>query len=282
MKKFLVVMMYRAEHRRSQYFNQRFDPFTETSVKKHMDYNKFSNIQMVWFENLKWIIEASTEDIKEEYKKAIVARVKSGRPTALLSPYQGPIHAAELEDFGCLMTQTIICIWQAEAGSEFILHEGCFGAWEGDIGIMFHNFFIVSPRFAIVLVNRLYLAERDKKKPRWTSLFGDELHVFPETEYKKGPPPRDFDLADLATHFSPDDVFKYKRIVISKEDVYKVNAISLDSRRQFLTYKSNVSMYKSLRYYDKVKKEKFHEWHDYPILRRKLFSELNRTHPVDQ
>ncbi|KAF8957865.1 hypothetical protein BGZ46_002089 [Entomortierella lignicola] len=279
MKKFLVVMMYRSEHRRSQYFNQKFDPIIEISVKKHMDHNKFSSVQTVWFENLKWVIEASSEDIKKEYMKAIKMRAESGRPTALLSPYQGPIHSAELEDFGCLMTQTIACIWQAEAGSEFILSDSCFGAWDGDAGIWFHNFFIVSPRFAIVLVNRLYLTERIKVEPRWTSFFGDELHVFPEIDYKKGLPSEDF---DLATHFTPDDVFKYKRIVVPKEDIFKVNAIILDSRHQFLTYKSNVSMYKSLRYYDKVKKEMFHDSHDYSILRHKLFSDLNRTHPVDQ
>ncbi|KAF9308282.1 hypothetical protein BG003_011334 [Podila horticola] len=279
MKKFLVVMMYRSEYRRSQYFHQKFNFITEISIKKHMEHNKFSSAQIVWFENLKWIIEASVEDIMNEYQKAIVARAESGRPAALLSPYQGPIHAAELEDFGYLMTQTIACIWQAETGSEFILSEACFGAWEGDTGIWFHNFFIVSPRFAIVLANRLYLTERIKKKPCWTSMFGDKLHVFPETDYKKGPPSKDF---DVATHFTPDDVFKYKRIVVPKEDVYKVNAILLDDRRQFLTYKSNVSMYKSLRYYDNVKKEMFHTCHDYAILRRKLFSDLNRTHPVDK
>ncbi|KAG0360392.1 hypothetical protein BG005_010867 [Podila minutissima] len=282
MKKFLVVMMYRNESRRSQYSNQRFDLVTEISVKRHMDHKKFSSAQIVWFENLKWIIETPVEDILKEFRKALVARAESERPTALLSPYQGPIHVPELEDFGFLMTETIACIWQAEAGSEFILSENCFGAWEGDIGIMFHNFFIVSPRFAVVLVSKLYLTERIEKKPLWTSWFGDKLHAFPETDYKKRPLSKDSGLATRFSHYTPDDVFKYKRIVVTKEDVYKVNAIFLDARRRFLTYKSNVCMYKSLRYYDKVKKEKFHDCHDYSILRRKLFSDLNRTHPVDQ
>ncbi|KAF9305334.1 hypothetical protein BGZ74_010552 [Mortierella antarctica] len=280
MKKFLVVMMYRSEDRRSQYFNQRFDFLTEISVKRHMDHNKFSSVQTVWFENLKWIIEAPVEDIVKEYHEAVMVRAKSESPAALLSPYRGPIHGSELEDFGYLMTQTIACIWQAEAGSEFILSEGCFGAWDGDTGIWFHNFFIVSPRFAIVLVNRLYLTERMEEKPRWTSLFGDSLHAVPDTNYKKGPLPKDFDLKTRFYHSTPDDVFKYKRIVVPKEDVYKVNGIFLDARHQFLTYKSAVSMYKSLRYYDKVKKEMFHDCHDYSILRRKLFADLNRTHPV--
>ncbi|KAF9329428.1 hypothetical protein BG006_007481 [Podila minutissima] len=267
MKKFLVVMMYRSEDRRSQYFNRRFDFLTEISLKRHMDHNKFSSIQTVWFENLKWIIEAPVDDIVKEYQKAFIFRVKSESPAARLSPYRGPIHGSELEDFGYLMTQTIACIWQAEAGSEFILFEGCFGVWDGDTGIWFHNFFIISPRFAIVLVNELYLTERMKEKPRWTSLFGDSLHAFPETNYKKGPLPKDFDLETLFYHSTPDDVFKYKRIVVPKEDVYKVNGIFLDARRKFLTYKSTVSMYKSLRYHDKVKKHMFQDCLDYSVLR---------------
>ncbi|KAG0309424.1 hypothetical protein BGZ98_002612 [Dissophora globulifera] len=282
MKKFLVVMMYRSEPRRSQYFNLAFDFPTEISLKKHMDYNNFSNAQSVWFENLKWVIETSVEDILKEYQKVIVARAESKRPAALLSPYQGPIHAIELQDFGYLMTQTIACIWQAEAGSEFILSERCFGTFEGYTGIWIHNFFIVSPRFAIVLVNKVYMNQRIEKISLLNSSFGDKLHVFPETDYKNGPPSKDF---DLMTHFTPDDVFTYKRIVVPKEDVFRVNAIVLDSRRQFLTYKSNVSMYKSLRYYDKIKKEEkgmFPDSHDYSILKRKVFSDLNRTHPADQ
>ncbi|KAG9071680.1 hypothetical protein KI688_005893 [Linnemannia hyalina] len=279
MKKFLVVMAYRSDARRSQYFNQNFDFLTAYSIRRHMEYNRFLNVPTVWFENLKWLIEASVKDIITEYDKAIAARVESKRPAALLGPYLGPIHASELEDFGGLMTSTIACIWQAETGSEFILSAGGFGAWEGQPGIWFHNFFVVSPRFAIVLVSRLYLNERLEKKPGWTSMFGDKLHTYPETDYKKGPPTKDF---DFATHSTPDDVFKYKRILVPKEEVYKVNAIFLDDLRQFLTYKSDVSMYKSLRYYDRVKEKKFHNRRDYSILRRKLFSDLNRTHPVDK
>ncbi|KAH7058189.1 hypothetical protein BKA57DRAFT_448736 [Linnemannia elongata] len=275
MKKFLAIMMYRSEHRRSQYFTQKFDALTEISVRRHMEHNNISNAPTVWFENLKWIIEASAEDIVQEYQRALMARFESGKLLTLLSSYQGPIHVAELEDFGYLMTHTIACIWQAETGSEFILSEGCFGAWEGEPGIQFHHFFIVSPRFAIVLVNRLYLDERHTENPSRASMFGDNLHVFPETVYKNGPPSESF---DFATHSTPDDVFKYERIVVTKEDVYKVNAILLDDRRELLTYKSNVSMYKSLRYYDKIKKGKFPNCYDYSTLKGQLFSDLNRTH----
>ncbi|KAF9964177.1 hypothetical protein BGZ70_006824 [Mortierella alpina] len=281
MKKFLVVMMYRSESRRSQYFNQKFDPITAFSVKKHMAHNNLPSVQAVWFENLKWIIETSVEDIMSEFKELLIASAESAQPMAPISPYLGPIHSLELQDFGCMMGQTIVCVWQAEAGSEFILSEGCFGAWEGAPGIWFHNFFIVSPRCAIVLVSRIYLEQRTQKKPCWTSMFGDKLHAYPRTVYKKGPPPKDLNFLNLEPFSTPDDVFKYKRIVIPKEEVYKVNSIFLDARQESLTYKSPVSMYKSLRYYDKVKRVLFHECHDYSILRRKLFSDLNRTHPVD-
>ncbi|KAG0374979.1 hypothetical protein BGX24_009692, partial [Mortierella sp. AD032] len=72
----------------------------------------------------------------------------------------------------------------------------------------------------------------------------------------------------------------YRRIVIPKEDVYKVNSIFLDSRRKSLTYKSSVNMLKSLRFYDKVKSDKvlFTYKHNYTILKSKLFADLNRTH----
>ncbi|CAO3567940.1 unnamed protein product [Mortierella alpina] len=280
MKRFLVVMMYRSENRRSQYFNQKFDPLTAFSVKKHMAHNRLPSVQAVWFENLKWIIETSVEDIMSEFKKLLFARAESAQPMAPISPYLGPIHSSELQDFGCMMGLTIACVWQAEEGSEFILSEGCFGSWEGVPGAWFHNFFIVSPRLAIVLVSRTYLEQRTQNKPYWTSMFGDKLHAYPETVYKRGPPPTNLNLMNLEAFSTPDDVFKYKRIVVPKEEVYKVNSIFLDARQESLTYKSQVSMYKSLRYYDKVKRVLFHECHDYSILRRKLFSDLNRTHPV--
>ncbi|KAG0249412.1 hypothetical protein BGZ95_007556, partial [Linnemannia exigua] len=71
----------------------------------------------------------------------------------------------------------------------------------------------------------------------------------------------------------------YRRILVPKKDVFTVNGIFLDARTKYLTYKSSASMYKSLRFYDKVKKEKmFETQHDYSILKRQLFADLNRTH----
>lgn len=169
-----------------------------------------------------------------------------------------------------------MCIWQAEEGSEFILSEGCFGTWEGDMRDPFHTFYVVSPRYCIVLVNRLEIW-RLARHLCFRSWFEGDIHAFPDTVYKKGNPPsipnKDF--------FSPEDVFKYRRIIIPKEDVYFVNSIFLDAREKSLTYNSSVSLYKSLRYYDMMKmirRDLFKNGHDYSVLRRKLVADMNRTH----
>ncbi|KAG0271311.1 hypothetical protein BGZ95_000889 [Linnemannia exigua] len=278
MKKFLCIMMYRGEHRWRQYNDGLLDFMTLMSVKRHMDNNNIKKVQDVWFSNIKWLIETSISDIMEEYKRA--ESIGPENPFLTTTKYKMPIHALELLDFG-RMAQNFVCVWQAEEGSEFILSDNCFGAFEGDNGVPFHNFFIVSPRYAIVLVNQFYMrtpgmmAMMSLRK----SWFSEKLHLTPQTVYVKGSPPLQGGYA-LQAHFSPNDMFKYKRIVVPKEDVYKVNSIFLDCRRKSLTYKSAVSMFKSLRFYDKVKSDEFlftYE-HDYTILKGKLFADLNRTH----
>ncbi|KAG0366378.1 hypothetical protein BGX24_003716 [Mortierella sp. AD032] len=277
MKKFLCIMMYRGEHRWRQYHDGLLDFRTLMSVKLHMKNNNIEKVQDVWFDNLKWLIETPISDIMDEYQKAEPMGPKN--PFMTTSEHKSPIHDLELLDFG-RMAQNFVCVWQAQEGSEFILSDNCFGAFEGDNGLPFHNFFIVSPRYAIVLVNQFYMhtpgmLARSFKK----SWFSEKLHLSPQTVYKKGPPPPLRGIA-LKAHFSPDDVFKYRRIVVPKQDVYKVNSIFLDCRRKSLTYKSTVCMLKSLRFYDKVKSDEvlFTYEHDYTILKRKLFADLNRTH----
>ncbi|KAK3844643.1 MAG: hypothetical protein J3R72DRAFT_488360 [Linnemannia gamsii] len=281
MKKFLCIMMYRGEHRWRQYHDGLLDFRTLMSVKLHMKNNNIENVQDVWFDNLKWLIETPISDIMDEYQMAESMGPKNPfeNPFMTTTEHKSPIHDLELLDFG-RMAQNFVCVWHTQEGSEFILSDNCFGAFEGDNGIPFHNFFIVSPRYAIVLVNRFYmhtpgmLAHSFKK-----SWFSEKLHLSPQTVYMKGPPPPLRGIA-LKAHFSPNDVFKYTRIVIPKEDVYKVNSIFLDCRKKYLTYKSTVCMLKSLRFYDKVKSDEvlFTYEHDYTILKRKLFADLNRTH----
>jgi len=271
MKKFLCIMMYRGEARRSQYYDKTFDMTASMSLMKHMKDKKFERLQDVWFDNLKWIIETPADDILDEWSRAMNMVLED--PISSLTKYMGPIHILELLDYGHRV-QYYVCIWEAEEGSEFIISEGSFGAYEGASGNSFHIFFIVSPRYAIVLANRGFMWDEIDALPGKT-WFGDHLRAIPETIYKKGPLPEDFLTED---HMSPDDVFKYRRIIAPKKDVYMVNGISLDARRKSLTYKSSACMYKSLRYYDKIKKEKFSNHYDYTILRRKLFADMNRTH----
>ncbi|KAG0229002.1 hypothetical protein BGX31_006357 [Mortierella sp. GBA43] len=264
-------MTYRSEHRRSQYYDMRFDSATLASIRKHMQHKKIQRVQDVWFDNLKWLIENPVEKVTDEYTK--LHDISPGNPFSMIAGYNGPIHAVEMMDFFHLM-RNYVCIWEAEEGSEFILSEGCFGAYEGHMGICFHNFYVISPRYAIVLVNRLYMMGAMDSLPFRKSWFGEELHANPKTDYKKGPPLRDFD----DSNFTPDDVFHYRRILVPKKSVFLVNCIFLDARQKYLTYRSDISMFKSLRHYDKVKETKFDFHHDYTILKRKLFADMNRTH----
>ncbi|KAF9914049.1 hypothetical protein BX616_009074 [Lobosporangium transversale] len=265
-KRFLAIMMYRGEHRREQYYECRFDVRTLLSVRKHMFQNNIERVQDVWFENLKWIIKTPHDEIIKEGTKII--------PLIPMNKYNGPIHIAELLDYYHMMCN-YMCVWQAEEGSEFILTDKCFGAFEGENGIHFHNFYVVSPKYMVVLVNRLYMWDLVKTMGLRKSWFGDELHANPDVIYTKK-------AMRGAEDFTPTDVFKYKRIVVSKEKVYLCNSIFLDANPNYITYKSDISMYKSLRYYDKTKEDLFTFKYDYHVLKRKVLAnlkaEMNRTH----
>ncbi|KAK3824059.1 MAG: hypothetical protein J3R72DRAFT_390811, partial [Linnemannia gamsii] len=152
MKKFLCIMMYRGEHRWREYHDGLLNFKTHRSLKIHMDNNHIEKPQDVWFGNLKWFIETPTSDITDEYMKYIYKEAKNASAGTTNTEYQGPIYATALCEFGEMMPH-YVCVWQADEGSEFILSDNCFGAFEGNKGIPFHSFFIVSPRYAIVLVN---------------------------------------------------------------------------------------------------------------------------------
>ncbi|KAF9107333.1 hypothetical protein BGX27_008776 [Mortierella sp. AM989] len=260
LKKFLVIMTYRGEGRRMQYTNNMFNLTTKHSIQRHMDFNNILSIQDVWFENLKWLLNTETHAIF----------IESLNVTTMddLKTYKGPIHVTELSDFGHLITN-YVCIWQAQEGSEFILTDNCFGSYEGAGPIVFHRFYVMSPKYAVVLVHREYMWDDMDKLPVRKSWFED-FHATPDVVYTKE--------INEPTDAMPTDIFKYKRIVVPKEKVWLVNSIFLDEGNKNMTYKSNASMYKSLALYDKLKATEFTNKYDYSVLKRKLFSEMNRTH----
>ncbi|KAG0231237.1 hypothetical protein BGW42_000392 [Actinomortierella wolfii] len=99
----------------------------------------------------------------------------------------------------------------------------------------------------------------------------DSLRPNPETIYVKG-------SVSTENDFTPEDVFKYKGVIASKREVQLVNGIILDTPFKHLTYRSSACMYKSLKFYDKVKKEYFHDCRDYTDFKRQLIADMNRTH----
>ncbi|KAF9990170.1 hypothetical protein BGZ75_003296 [Mortierella antarctica] len=265
-KKFLTIMMYRHENRRRQYEEDIFDPFTRVSIQRHMRINKVATIQEVWLENLKGILQIPVDDILNE---AFAIHREPSRLRGLLA-YRGRIHFTELLEFHDMISN-YVCIWQAQEGSEFILTDNCFGCFEGHNGVNFHNFFVVSPQYAVVLVNRLYMWGGMEQLPLRTSWFGEELHANPGCDYVKK-------NVQSAEDYAPNDVFKYRRIVVPKDKVWLVNSIFLDARHKHITYRSTVGMIKTLAYYNKHKHALFANKYDYSALRRHLAAEINLTH----
>ncbi|KAG0001464.1 hypothetical protein BGZ79_004623 [Entomortierella chlamydospora] len=272
LKKFLFIMMYRCESRRNQYFLEIFDIITRRSIEKHMRFNNIHNIHEVWFENLKWIIKTPFDGIMDEIKRASPnGNIFAGSPLDIVSSYNGPIHIVELLDFNLLIMH-YVCIWQAPEGSEFILTDNCFGCYEGPMGITLHFIYVISPQYAVVLANRSFMSSVPYDEITEMSLFKDHgLHVDPSCVYVKKCPRSHED-------YTPEDVFKYRRIVIPKQKVWLVNGVFLDAAHKSVTYKSDASMYRSLLFYDKNKKKVRWIGRDYSRLKRKLFAEMNRTH----
>ncbi|KAG0001465.1 hypothetical protein BGZ79_004624 [Entomortierella chlamydospora] len=265
-KKFLFIMMYRHENRRNQYYDEKFDHNTRLSLQNHMRSNNIKNVREVWFENLKWIIETPLDDVNKELSKVrgIMGLIES-------MSHKWPIHVVELMDYGHV-TFNYICVWKAQEGSEFILSDNCFGCYEGQSAAFpFHHFYVVSPQYAVVLVNRLYMMDGAIQNMGFRKSWFEEFHAIPNCVYvnKNMRGKQDF---------SPNDVFTYQRIVIPKQKVWLVNSIFLDARHKSLSHKSNAAMYRSLVFYEKVKDELFTNKHDYSVLKRQLFVEMNRTH----
>ncbi|KAG9323400.1 hypothetical protein KVV02_002550 [Mortierella alpina] len=138
-------------------------------------------------------------------------------------------------------------------------------------GVNFHNFFVVSPQYAVVLVNRLYMWGGMEQLPLRTSWFGEELHANPGCDYVKKE-------CSKREDYAPNDVFKYRRIVVPKDKVWLVNSIFLDARHKHITYRSTVGMIKTLAYYNKHKHALFANKYDYSAPKRHLAAEINRTH----
>ncbi|KAF8975881.1 hypothetical protein BGZ46_008763 [Entomortierella lignicola] len=153
-KQFLFIMMYRNESRRGQYLQEEFDDRTRFLIEKHMRFNNISNIQEVWFENLKWILDNPEKKIMNEVGRANMAFCQPDNFRGsyskdahfdALNGYDGPINVMELLDFE-MLAKKYICIWEAPEGTEFILSDNDFGNHEKQSGIFIHNFFVVSPR----------------------------------------------------------------------------------------------------------------------------------------
>lgn len=275
LKRFLFVMSYRSEKRRLQYYENNFDMDTYMYIKNYRQKFKLKNSIDVWLRDLKYIVYNDHDTIIE---KNLIENYGFNN---IIKNIIENIHNQEicnliLTDY-INMSTCFLCIWEAEEDSEFILTDNCFGAFEGQQpGVVYHYFFIISPKLALVLSNRAYQFNKIREYHKMgfkSSWFPDKYHISPITNYIKN----NINLYNK-NHYSPNDEFKYTKIKISKKDVYLINSIFLDASYKYISFLSEKNLYKTIRYYDRIKKEMFDNKKDYVTLKKKLFNYFNRIH----
>ncbi|KAF8937665.1 hypothetical protein BGZ58_002366 [Dissophora ornata] len=264
LKKFLIITMFKNECQRKDYAEEGYDMLSRASIQRHMQFSGINVVRRVWFENLKWILQTSADDIHNEFKKS--GAIES--PGEALATHEGPVHVMELMDIASTMTMTM-CIWEAQEGSEFILASDSFGCHESFMGVIFRHIYVVSPKFAVVLMKNKYdMSLRGMfTRKSWFENFDIDPDVVYSKRDAKGP-----------EDYSPGDMFKFQRIVIPRNAVWLVNCMHLNGGETSISYRSNPSMYRSLVYYDKLKFTLFRNGYNYSVLKRKLVAEMNRTH----
>jgi hypothetical protein len=199
-KRFFFIMTYRHKSRRDQYLNNDFDIFIKKEINDFMKKYNFKTPKDVWLNNIKQILDTEHEKIKDNEK--IFSVIKNDYITNCIS--------------------TFISIWKIEDESEFILTDNCFSVFEGAYPIViYHSFFIVSPKIVIVFVNIIFKKGSDdkfynKKFGVKSSLFNESYGTEPKVEYI------------LPTKYNKKDKFIYKIKKINKNTVYLINSLFLN------------------------------------------------------
>jgi len=220
-KRFLFVMAYRRNEQRCQYMNDTFDAYTRKLITDHMNYHHITIIQDVWFRNLKWLVSTDIPSIVDEHNR--FGRYFTFSPEAM-------INSIELKNF-MIYQMFYVSLWEADEGSEFIISDNSFGCFEGVPAC--HYLFVLSPTRMLVLTHR------DGELVKKYSHFSTIVHDPPKVRYKNKPPQPD-----------PSDRFIYSKVRLRKEDVYIVNGILLECASEYITYRSDASLYHSIVFYE--------------------------------
>lgn len=140
---------------------------------------------------------------------------------------------------------TFLCIWEAPDGCEFILTDRCFGSGDVCYNLFYHSFYVISPKIVLVLTNKIFNTTVDtisllNEFGYGKSIFDSSYNVVCTIE-----------SINDKTYPNDNDKCKFKYIKISKEAVNNINSITLDKKIEYISYKSNKSMYNTLKDYNK-------------------------------
>ncbi|CAG8509599.1 hypothetical protein C2G38_2072864 [Gigaspora rosea] len=299
LRKFLFIMDYRIPFRRNQFVDKRFDIVTWSMVKSFMQEHNLQNSQEVWLQNVREIIDTPHEDVKDNSRVFLVDRM----------------------DYRLRMIDCFLAIWQAGENDEFIMADNAFGIFEGininrpiEVGgpiyKMFHSFYIISPKLAVVLcdsgfregVGFEHLDQIFGFKQR--SLFENVSHQPPLPEYigikdcklkseTKFDEPFDwknfdcrFDLWANKVGFKKhdDDKFTLTFVKVNSATVHLVNSLVLNEATPYLqvSFLSLSYLYKTMIKYNKNGKDNYKGTpQDFSNMKGTLFKALNKTHEED-
>lgn len=223
-KKIFFIMTYRHKSRRDQYLNDNFDFLTKKEINDFMKKQKIKTLKDVWLNNIKQILDTDHEKIQDNEKIFFIIR----------------------NDYFINCLGTFISIWKIEDESEFILTDNCFSVFEGAYPIViYHSFFIVSPKIVIVFANIIFKKGHDSKlynkefgvKP---TFFNESFGTEPNVEYFVSPK-----IPNKKDNF----VYNIKKI--NKNTTYLVNSLFLNEIKNSLTYISENFLYESItKYYE--------------------------------
>jgi hypothetical protein len=293
LKKFLFIMSFRSNNRRNQYINNKFDIMTSVSIKSFMEKHYFDTPEEVWLNDIKNILDTDYDKIvdssKEDLKKIYEGNFDDYLSSMLFSEEDSKISPNIRNDIFIEATM-FICIWKTNDDSEFVVSDNSFGLFEGDIpGVYYHTFYVLSPNTILVLSNKCYHKDGEILGMLNTyynngfrkSWFDISLHDTPIVKYKNNKfiyENHRIKYRDSRSHDN-DDEFTYKIRTISKDTVNLINSIILNHTEDLITFKSEKYLYKSIKYYNKVKENRFPlENKNYDVLKNILVNNLNKTH----
>lgn len=218
--KFLYIMMYRKKSRKEQYLESNFDDTTKDILDEFMYKHNMKNYEDIWLNNIKELLKTDHNQIK--YNNKISPIIKT--------------EYIEIINFN------FICIWKAK-DVEFIITSKCFGIHEGKLPFTYHIFFVLSPKYIIVLSNKCF------KKNK-------EYHIIKNFNMNKSMFPKNIHLYPIEKQIDDNKHENISEIKIKEIDdkmVYLVNSIFLEEENESITFVSGDNLYESIKFYENCK-----------------------------